>query len=234
VHFIGRLPDIQQKIKDYNQEVIKNRRRCALEICPRCQQKPPFFKRHDVRQRKLRIIVERLILSVLLLLVRRKCPQCGKTFTDYPPFAWPYKRYVSHQIIERSLRYLQEDTTSYEQATRELDPGQQNGRSPPWQPMPVCHQDMGCARQFAPSTVHRWITTLGSMKNTLQAAMNLLLEKGSDIHRQACDLPARKYRSQERKRLLQDCLMLFHTEARYRILFGCSIFPELAISCCWQ
>lgn len=123
---------------------------------------------------------------------------------------------------------------TYEQAAREPVTSGTNERSPPRQPMPVFHQDQDEARRFAPSTVARWITTLGSLKNTLQVAMNLLLEKDSDIHRQAFDLPARKYRSQERKRLLQDCLMLFHTEARYRVLFGCSIFPELAIRCCWQ
>ena len=123
---------------------------------------------------------------------------------------------------------------SYERAACEPDPGQTNGRSPPQEPMPVCHKDTGEGRQLAASTVAHWITTLGRLQKTLQAAMNLLLEKDSDIHRQAFDLPARKYRTQERKRLLQDCLSLFHAEARFRILFGGSIFPEHAIRCCWQ
>jgi len=180
------------------------------------------------------VVVGRLIVKVISMLVRMKCSLCGKTFTEYPPFALPYKRFVSQEIMERSLCYLQDDTMTYERAACEQDTSGTNERSPPRQPMPVFHQDQDEARRFAPSTVARWITTLGSLKNTLQAAMNLLLEKGSDIHRQAFDLPARKYRSHERKRLLQDCLMLFHTEARYRVLFGCSIFPELAIRCCWQ
>ncbi len=100
--------------------------------------------------------------------------------------------------------------------------------------MPICHQDPGKARQLAPSTVYRWITTLGALDKTLQTAVSLLLEKGDDIHRQVVDVAARKYRSQQRKMLLQDCLRLFYTDARYQILFERSIFPELAIRCCWQ
>ena len=214
--------------------MIKGQVRGSLEICPRCNQKPAAFKRHDVRQRQFMVIAGRLIVKVLSMLVRMKCSLCGKTFTYYPPFALPYKRFVSHQIMERSLRYLQDDTMSYERAAWELEPGQTNGRSPPREPMPICHKDTGEGRQLAASTVAHWITTLGRLQKTLQAARNLLLEKDSAIHRQAFDLPARKYRTQERKRLLQDCLSLFHTEARFRVLFGCSIFPEHAISCCWQ
>ena len=205
-----------------------------MKICPRCEQKPDFFKRHDVRQRQFLVIVERLIVKVMSFLVRMKCSLCGKTFTQYPSFALPYKRYVSQQIMERTLSYLQDDTMTYERATLEQDTVATKGRSPPGQPMPVFHQDPGKAPRLAPCTVHRWVTTLGGLKNTLQAATHLLLEKDADIHRQAFDVLARKYRSRERKQLLQDCLRLFHAEARCRVLFGCSIFPELAIRCCWQ
>lgn len=214
--------------------MIKGQVHCSLEICPRCQQKPAVFKRHDARQRQFLVVVGRLIVKVISMLVRMKCSRCGKTFTDYPPFALPYKRFVSQEIMGRSLHYLQEHTMTYKQATLEQDTDQANGRSPPRQPMPVCHEDTGKGRQLAPSTVHRWLTTLGSWKNILQAATSLLLERDADIHRQVFDVAARKYRSQDRKQLLQDCLSLFHAEARYRILFKCSIFPELAIRCCWQ
>lgn len=214
--------------------MIKGQVRCTLEICPRCQEKPAVFKRHEARQRQFLVIVERLVVKVISCLVRRKCSSCGKTFTDYPPFALPYKRFVSPEITERALRYLQDNTMTYERAARQQDPGQTNGRSPPRQLMPVCHEDTGKGGQLAPSTVHRWITTLGSLKKILQAATSLLLESHADIHRQSFDVAARKYRSEQRRDLLQDCLRLFHTEARFRILFERSIFPELAIRCCWQ
>jgi len=167
------------------------------------------------------------------MLIRMKCSRCGKTFTDYPPFALPYKRFVSDEIMERSLRYLQQDTMTYERAACKLDTSQINGRSPP-PSLPIYHPDLDKPRRLRPSTIHRWITTLGGLDKTLHTAMSLLLEKGDDIHRQVIDVAARKYRSQQRKMRLQDCLRLLHTNARYRIMFERSIFPHLAIGCCWQ
>lgn len=176
--------------------------------------------------------MERLIVKVMTWMVRRKCSLCGKTFTDYPPFALPYKRFVSPEIMERSWRYLQDDTMTYERATRELVPGQTNGRAPPRQSLPVFYDDKPGG--LVPSTVHRWITTLGSLQKTLQAVMHLLLEKDADIHRQFLDIPPRKYRSCQRRRCLQDAMGLLHANARFLILFKCSIFPKLAIRWCWR
>jgi hypothetical protein len=184
------------------------------------------------------VVVGRLIVKVLSMLVRMKCPQCGKTFTDYPSFALPYKRFVKSQIMERSLQYLQNRTMTYQQATCELVLSRANGRSPPREPLPVFYpepyQAKATSKGLASSTVHRWITTLGSLKETLQAAMSLLLDKDADIHRQAVDIATRKYRSVERKILLQNTLKLFHAEAAYRGFFGCSIFPHLATKCLWR
>jgi len=187
-----------------------------------------------VRSRQFLVVVGRLIVKVLSMLVRMKCPCCGKTFTEYPAFALPYKRYVTDQIMERSLQYLQNPAMTYEQATLEQDTGQAKGRSPPREPMPACHEDTDTGSQLAPSTIHRWITTLGSLKETLQAATSLLLDKGADIHRHVVDVAARKYRSIERKILLQNTLKLFGAEAAYRAWFGCSIFPHLASGCLWR
>jgi len=225
---------MREMIKDYNRRVVEDQIRCDLEICPRCENKPDTFKRHDVRQRSVLVMVERLIIKVMTWMVRRKCSLCGKTFTDYPPFALPYKRFVSQEILERSLRYLRDDTMTYERSTRELVLGQANGRAPPRRPLPIFYDDPGKAGRLAPSTVHRWISTLGSLPKTLQTAMSLLLEKDADIHRQSLDVPPRKYRSQERRRGLLDALRLLHAEGRFRTVFRCSIFPKLAISRCWQ
>jgi hypothetical protein len=202
-----------------------------MEICPRCKHKPRLFKRHDVRQRRFLVAVERLIVEVISFLVRMKCSYCGRTFTEYPPFARPYKRFVSDEIMERSLRYLQEDTMTYKRAACKPGTSEIYGRSPP---LPIYYPDSDTSRQLAPSTVHRWITTLSVLDKTLQAAVSLLLEKGDDMHRQVVDVAARKYRSEARKRCLQDALRLFHCEARFRVVFNRSIFPELATRYCWQ
>lgn len=192
----------------------------------------------------MRVIAERLILTLFVLLVRRKCPLCGTTFADYPPFVLPYKRFVSAEILERALRYLQNDSWSYEQVTRNLPAEPSNERSPPHNPMTLAYPEPfeECqdpdketpAPTLSPSTVHRWITSLGALKKTLQAATGLLLDKGADTHRQAVDIAAGKYRSDERKNVLQDAMRLLHAEATYRVLFDRSIFPNLATACGWQ
>jgi len=189
-----------------------------------------------VRPRQFLVVVGRLIVKVLSVLVRMKCSRCGKTFTEYPAFAMPYKRFVTDQIMERSLTYLQNPAMTYEQATCELIGIPANGRSPPRDPLPVFYpyQAKDTDKGLARSTIHRWITTLGSLGETLQAATSLLLDKGTNIHRQVVDVAARKYRSVERKILLQNTLKLFGAEAAYRVWFGCSIFPHLATRCLWR
>ncbi|MFH1267847.1 MAG: hypothetical protein ABIK89_19190 [Planctomycetota bacterium] len=46
-------------------------------------------------------------------LLRFKCPACGRTFTDYPPFAVPYKRYTTPSILDRAGRFFQGCGVSY-------------------------------------------------------------------------------------------------------------------------
>jgi hypothetical protein len=146
----------------------------------------------------------------------------------------PYKRYVSQEIMERTLCYLQDDTMTYARTALTQNTIATRGRSPPGQPLPIFHPDPGKASRLAASTIHRWVTTLGGLTKTLRAATNLLLEKDTDIHRLCVDVPARKYRSPQRRSLLQDGLRLFHAEAQCHVLFNRSIFPELAIRYGWQ
>lgn len=192
-----------------------------------------------MRPRQFLVVLGRLIVKVLSMLVRMKCSRCGKTFTEYPAFAMPYKRFVADQIMERSLTYLQNPAMTYQQATCELILSQANGRSPPRKALPLYYPEYVKDNEtktpmLSPSTVHRWIATLGSLKETLQAATSLLLDKGADIHRHVMDVAARKYRSVQRKILLQNTLKLFGAEAAYRVWFGCSIFPHLATGCFWR
>src|SRR5208337_5535187 len=51
--------------------------------------------------------------KVPALLARWRCPCCRKTFTDYPPFACPYKAYTLPQITERAAKYVNSKATSY-------------------------------------------------------------------------------------------------------------------------
>lgn len=46
-------------------------------------------------------------------MARWKCLECGKTFTAYPPFASPYKRYALDDILRLSSKYIQDEQQTY-------------------------------------------------------------------------------------------------------------------------
>jgi len=79
-------------ILDQGQEVAR-RPRCyekgqlLVQARPRCgAAKEEFFRLHDCRRRKFRLVVERCIQVALSWILRWRCLRCGKRFTDYPPF----------------------------------------------------------------------------------------------------------------------------------------------------
>lgn len=59
--------------------------RCGQQICARCGEEPRF-RRHELRYRQLRVIVNSTVLVRQLLIARWRCPACRYVFTDYPSF----------------------------------------------------------------------------------------------------------------------------------------------------
>jgi hypothetical protein len=85
---------------------------------------------------------------------------------------------------------------------------------------------------LAPSTIHRWITTLGCFTQTCRTALILLLQEnpGSSICRDLARLiiPQRKYKTNRRKKQLTGCRQLVIIEAFFQAIFKTSIFTKLA------
>ena len=90
-------------------------------------------------------------------------------------------------------------------------------------------------RSLAPSTVHRWVTSLCQLKQTTRTALELIRQQ--DPATSACrvfarlDIPRSKYRSSPRRDQLLGCLRLVVVEAFFKQLFGLSIFTRLARGC---
>ncbi len=133
-----------------------------LPPCPRCSVESDSFKIHAYRERRFLIIIERLIKAAFCTLVRFKCPGCGKTFTDYPDFAIPRKHYTRQSFMGFSANYLEPEDTTYQQAVM-VD------NSAPGYPQNDA--------TLAPSTVHRWITTLSRLTQTCRSALILVLQE---------------------------------------------------------
>ncbi len=191
-----------------------------LPPCPRCLVESVFFKIHAYRERRFLVIVEMLIQRVFCCLVRFKCPGCGKTITHYPDFAIPHKHYTQPSITGFCARYLDWDTMTYQQAVMVE-------RSVPGYPKKNA--------TLAPSTIHRWITTLGGYSQTCRTALTLLLQENptSSICRDLARLivPQRKYKTEQRKNQLIRCRQLVIIEAFFQTTFNTSIFTKLATRC---
>jgi len=186
------------------------------------------------------VVVGDLVHRALSRLIRWKCPRCRQTFTGYPPFALPHKRYVRPVIFARSRAYVEDDTQSYRQAV------QDGGRSifhPRREDQAVTAESTEEEKRkeqtpiLTHTTLHRWITTLGQWPKTMRHAWDLIQQRDPattrlrDLWR--LSVPPWKSRSEARRALLRACRRLFRTEAIYVATFGVSIFPNLATGCGW-
>jgi len=89
---------------------------------------------------------------------------------------------------------------------------------------------------LAPSTLWRWISWLGGLSETVRAAGQLIRQKqpGEILHREAWPLPAHKYRSQQRRQVLQRAARGIVVNQIFQRLFGWEIFPRLATAHGWR
>ncbi len=219
-HFYHHSTAIDQ-INEYTEKVRKGQIRCNLPPCIHCEMASNHFKRHEARQRHFYAIVEHIVRKVIGLLIRWKCPGCNKTFTDYPGFALPFKRYILSVITEYSSQYTENDQATYREVIRSN---------------PVGYPDSEC--QLEHSMIHRWVSTLGSYTQIIRKAQDYILQTRPDssICRDLANLSIRpkKYHKKERAKVLLRCRQLFSIEGLYRLIFGVSIFPNLATSCAFS
>jgi hypothetical protein len=126
-----------------------------------------------------------LVKAVHCALVRFKCSGCGKTFAFYPDFAVPHKHYTRQTVLTFSRSYVEDDQKTYKDAVMTVGG------------VPECSEK---GRALAPSTIHRWISTLAGIFTAYQAAK----EKASSglCKRQ---IPKKKYRTLTRKEVLLKC-----------------------------
>jgi len=216
-HFYHHPTTIDQ-INEYTQKVRAGQVRCHLPPCPHCEVTSDFFKRHEARQRYFYAIVEQMVRKILGLLIRWKCPDCGKTFTDYPDFALPFKRYILSAVMEYSSQYTENDQTTYRKVIQSNSAGYPKSET-----------------QLDHSTIHRWISTLGSLIHIIGKAQDFILQARPDLsicrNLAALSIHSKKYRKKERAGVLLRCRQLFSLEGLYRLIFKVSIFPNLATSC---
>jgi hypothetical protein len=209
-------------IKKYGHAAKHGGVSCDLARCPRCQGRPVRFKCHGVRNRLFLVFAKQVIRRVWSYLTRWKCPLCQRTFTVYPDFALPFKRYVLLFILERCAAYVEDTVRTYREGVTEE--GEQ-----------ISHEDADKGVKLWPSTLWRWVDRLGRFPVTVRQALNLIKQKNPStaIFRTLGCLRIRegKFRSQARQHVLERCRALVTVNGAYARLFSASVFPELATRC---
>lgn len=205
-------------IENYSKNVKKGKIVPTIPKCPVCNISSEEFKRHDVRKRQFFIPINQIIQIVFCLLLRWRCPACKKRILQYPDFALPYKRYTRQTVLEFCPRYTENGQSTYKSAILKDNIGYQ--------------EHPNDERQLHPSTLWRWIGTLGRLENLSQTAHRLILEADPSSfisrHLATLSVPAKKYTTAARKKLLIRCRQLLHLEAAYQHCFAISLFPNLA------
>ena len=205
-----------EDIKAYQQKVEKNKiNPHGLGPCPRCNLESLFFKLHAYRERRFLVIVDMLVKAVFCTLVRFRCTDCGKTITSYPDFAIPHKHYTRQTIEGLSRAYVQNDQKTYQDAVVIDD-------AVPERPV--------SSRALAPSSVHRWISTLAALFIAHQQSLKKSLQQSPaaqlGIHLGPIQIPEKKYKTSNRRYCLLRCRWFFKIQA----VFKKSVFTEFAIT----
>ncbi len=201
-----------EDIKAYQEKVEKDKITSKdLPPCPRCNLDSLLFKIHAYRERRFLVIVEMLIKSVHCTLIRFRCTGCNKTITNYPDFAIPHKHYTRQTIFNFSNSYIEDDQKTYKTAVISDDGVPENS-------------DSG---HLAPSTIHRWVSTLAYLNIAYQAILATSLQKNpsSNCLKNLAHLaiPERKFKTHKRKRCLLRCRWFFQVESFLESQFSPSL-----------
>lgn len=210
---------IIEKIKAHEKEVLSGIIPANLKACVFCKSSTESIRRHEGRYRMLYIVKGCYVDRRESCLCRWKCLICEKTFTYYPEYIIPYKRYIKESITEFCKKYLSNDEITY------LDVVKSNG-------FRIVHKDSEdtITNEFSGTSVWRWLKYLSTLEKLKQNALKLIREKSPacTIFRTIYLVSARKYRTTMRKEQLEKSMKLLDVAMIFKKEFGNSIFPHFA------
>jgi hypothetical protein len=139
-----------------------------------------------------------------------------------------HKQFVSPTLLETAREFLGSEK-SYRQAVQHqgmslvYDDRQEN---------PLANRGAALAH----STLWHWVSWLGGLTRTRQAAMQLISQKdpGHGLHREKILIDPRKHRSDARHQTLEQAGWLLLVEAVFQQRMEKRIFPRFATGCGWR
>jgi hypothetical protein len=200
-----REPDqLPAEARRYKDRIENDSARLPAKQCAKCDSRQ--FHQHQKRLRWFLPVVDRIVRPIRCLLCRWCCVKCGTTLTHLPSLCVPFKRYLRCEIETRAGAYVETETLSYREAAREGgaavvydDPIAEAGAT-------AAEKEAEAVRELSASTVHRWIGAIGMRREQWQPAVRLAAQWAGGLR--APVIPAAKYRSAARRRLLEACGVL--------------------------
>jgi len=184
------------------------------------------FTKHDCARRKFRVRVydpklDEMVVEIMeSWRVRFRCGNCLKTFTEYPPFALPHKRFVKQDVLTKTQKYLSAEQPRCRATYREAI----------WEcQVPLSYAEDQEGHQFRHATVWRWLSWLGSLQDLQQWATQLIFQKDpqADLHWKPHPIADHKVRSEARRETLQRAAGMLDVVETFSLLFGVSLFTHL-------
>ena len=187
------------QIEAYEKEIVKKNPPKELKRCPKCKQNPEKFSLHSYRERIFFVILESLVKKVKSFLGRFVCGLCQGSFTCYPSYALPYKRYLRPQIQEKSQEYVQESAKTYEQAASyEKGPiFHEKSDKKSEQSLEKTESPANQEKEFSKSSVWRWLCFFGKQEENLTKMLSLIGQKDpqTKLFRKVYLIQPRKYKT---------------------------------------
>lgn len=180
--------DLQQQIEEHERQILGRVSKCYRDTCPHCGGSFAFARR-GFRRRKFYAFSGQTADAAQSWLVRWRCSNCRRSFTDYPPFAIPYKRHTKRTIFDRAIEYCSQPRSTYRSVTGTPD---STGRKP---------AESGCA----PSSVWRWLSWFSRLWQSANKALRWIdnQDPTTTLHRKPWMVDPWKYHSDARRLTVQ-------------------------------
>jgi len=186
------------------------------KCCPCCFSEQAIFKQHDCRTRELRYIMTFWVKTFLLTLFRWKCSVCKETFTVYPKFLLPYKRFITPSMLLLCQHYINMGEATY----RDIAHPEKSHYA----------YESNSSRELSHVSIWNWFKGLLPVVKNAHELMLLLFRAKPDnsLHRDVIPINPHKYQSEKRKICLEQVeLVLRVAENLKRSNINVSNFPTM-------
>lgn len=197
------LPAEAQRYKD---RIEKDSARLSGKQCAKCS--CGHFHSHQKRLRWFLIVVCSVVCPIRCILYRWRCVDCGTTFTNLPALCVRFKRYLRVEIEARSTAYVETDPMTYRKVV--TDRGSAVVYDDPIAEAQAtqAEKEAEAVRELAPSTPHRWISTIAARREQTQPVLKQTQQRGLGARLSSIVIAPEKYRSEARRQALEGCALL--------------------------